>query len=102
MLNMDTIWVKKKIRSHMHIYALDVTRRKHKKMVTVVAFRKQNWETGKQGVEKRFIFHDILFLTFSILYFVHLLPSQKLHLKNTNSESTPFSDHLENAYRHDY
>lgn len=65
----------------------------------MVAFRERNWEMGKGGVEKRFIVYHILFLTFWILYFVHLLPSQKLHFKNTKSESILFSNHPENAYR---
>lgn len=64
-------------------------------MVTVVALGNR-----KRGMEKRFLFQHIQCLIFLILYLVYFLPSQKLHLKNTNSERIQPSDHLENAYRH--
>lgn len=64
-------------------------------MVTVVALGNR-----MRGIEKRFLFQHILCLTFRILYVVHFLPSQMLHVKNTNYERIQLSDHLENAYRH--
>lgn len=48
MLNMEWVTFGLKIKASAHTHAWDVTGREPKKMVTVVAFGKGNWETGRK------------------------------------------------------
>lgn len=49
MLNMVRVTTGLKTKGYAHIYIWGVTGRKHKKMVTVTAFGKRNWERGEKG-----------------------------------------------------
>lgn len=81
MSNMVWVTIGVKIKGYAHIYIWDVTGRKHKKMVTVTAFGKGNWEIGEKGWKRDLFFTLYCFEPFGSL-FCALLPSQKLHLKN--------------------
>lgn len=81
MLNMVWVTTGLKIKGYAHIYIWDVTGRKHKKVLTVTAFGKGNWETGEKGGKEIYL-SPYTGLNPLDLVFCALLPSQKLHLKN--------------------